>query len=223
MLSGGRWRPIREVLIRECNNSDSQCISCSNIDISWSYPVNQASKVLCSLLHNTYVISVDYCGSNKLLQKGVEAWEPRFSPPELVTSNLFRFHLWHLSCWKYGNGHSESIQAFREVLCVCCRHHNNSPSLISGSSCRILRRRRGDDSRESIWRRRRRDNRCKPQKNVRLRTDGRRERSIIKPHLRSSVTANQGAFDSSSPSIHSQFCLTPHCFAGAAPYMSRDS
>ena len=60
--------------------------------------------------------------------------------------------------------------------------------------------------------------------------DGRRERSIIKPHLRSPVTANQGAFDSSSSSsIHSQFCLTPHCFAGAAersslvPYMSRDS
>ena len=156
------------------------------------------------------------CGSNKLLQKGVEAWEPRCGSTGLVTSNLFRFHLWHLSCWKYGNGHSESIQAFREVLCVCCRHHNNSPSLISGSSCRILRRRRGDDSGESRWRRRRRNNRCKPQKNVRLRTDGRRERSIIKPHLRSSVTANQGAFDSSSPSIHSQFCLTPHCFAGAA-------
>ena len=64
--------------------------------------------------------------------------------------------------------------------------------------------------------------------------DGRRERSIIKPHLRSPVTANQGAFDSSSSSsssssIHSQFCLTPHCFAGAAegsplvPSMSRDS
>ena len=53
--------------------------------------------------------------------------------------------------------------------------------------------------------------------------DGRRERGNIEPHLRSSVTANQGAFDSSSSSsIHSQFCLTPHCFAGAAERSIRE-
>ena len=141
MLSGGRWRPIREVLIRECNNSDSQCISCSNIDISWSYPVSQASEVLCSLLHNTYVISVDYCGSNKLLQKGVEAWEPRFNLPGLVTSNLFRFHLWHsYLCGNSDTGSQNQFKPFEKYF-VWCRSHN-SPHLISGSSCRILRRRR---------------------------------------------------------------------------------
>ena len=98
MLSGRRWRPIWEVLIRDeanasdCNNSD-WCIKRSNLTSDTgrhgnsqefsSYRARLASKILCSLLHNTYIISVEainYC--KKGWKRGSPgAARPGSSPP----------------------------------------------------------------------------------------------------------------------------------------------